>query len=382
MRRLASLLLALLLLAPVSALAAPPAPPTVGAAAAALLSADDGRVLWEKNGSAPMGMASTTKLMTALCALRLGDAEQMIAVPPGAVGIEGSSAYLQAGERLSLLDLLYALLLRSANDAAVVIALALCGSVQAFADEMNALSAEMGLEATHFVNPHGLDHPDHRTTAIELARIAAAAYADPLIARIMATPRHTLPATASSAPRLLINHNRLLTSDARVVGGKTGYTRACGRCLVTVAEQDGTALIAVTLSDPNDWRDHAALYDYGFAAFRTVRPSLPPPPPLPITYGKLGAIAVSAAPPPALTLPTGARVEISYRLTPLTAPVKEGQPCGQVILTVHGQPLLSLPLTAARAVERRSSPARSIPRSLARLAAWLASRFTSLFRRT
>lgn len=244
--------------------------PSVSAASALLMDADYGLILYEKDADRRLPMASTTKIMTALTALAHASGDTVITVPPDAVGVEGSSVYLAAGEKLTLCDLLYALLLQSANDAAAAIAIGIGGSIAGFADLMNAEAARLGLTDTHFANPHGLDAEEHYTTARELAIITRAALDVPLIRQIVGTVKATVPQGDQPDARLLVNHNRLLRSYDGAIGVKTGFTKKSGRCLVSAAKRDGVRLIAVTLNAPDDWRDHTAMLDYGFAQFRSV----------------------------------------------------------------------------------------------------------------
>lgn len=278
-KRLVSLLLSALMLALTVTLPAQAEPteqapravaPSLSAQSAVLIDARYGQVLTEKNADARLPMASTTKIMTALTALTVAAPETVIKVAPEAVGVEGSSVYLTAGEELTLSDLLCALLLQSANDAAAAIAIGLGGSIAGFADLMNAEAARLGLTDTHFVNPHGLDDDEHYTTARELATVTRAALELPLLRRLVGTVKATIPHGDDAEARLLVNHNRLLRTYAGAIGVKTGYTKRSGRCLVSAAERDGVTLIAVTLNDPDDWRDHEALLDYGFSRYRSV----------------------------------------------------------------------------------------------------------------
>lgn len=236
----------------------------VSAKSAILIDADGGGVLFEKNAHARMGMASTTKIMTALTALRLSDVSRTVTVPREAVGTEGSSVYLCEGESLTVSELLYALLLASANDAAVAIAISLAGSVERFADEMNLYADELGLCNTHFTNPHGLADKDHYTTAYDLSVIAREALKNATLRDIFSTYKKTLPMCGIADRRLVVNHNKLLRSYDGAIGMKTGFTKATGRCLVSAAQRDGLTLICVTLNAPDDWRDHTAMLDHGF----------------------------------------------------------------------------------------------------------------------
>lgn len=245
--------------------------PQVSARSAILISADDGEVFYAKNPDERLGPASTTKLMTALTVRSFfSDPDVSVKIPKEAVGIEGSSIYLCEGETLSVRELLFALLLSSANDAATALAITSAGSVEAFCDKMNALANEWGLKNTHFENPHGLSHEGHYTTARDLAEIARRALDDPLLSEIVATYKKTIPMDGTPDARLLVNHNRLLRTYEGAIGMKTGFTRATGRTLVSAAERDGLRLVAVTLNAPDDWRDHTAMLDFGFSSYERV----------------------------------------------------------------------------------------------------------------
>jgi len=259
---------------PLSALAAPtPAqssPPSVSAEAAILIEADSGKVVFSKNASTRMPMASTTKIMTALVALEQVAPDTVIPVSAAAVGVEGSSVYLTDGEQLTLEQLLYAMLLESANDSAAAIAIGVAGSVEAFADLMNRKAESLGLTDTHFTNPHGLDHKEHYTTAQELAAIARCALQNELFRTIVSTRKTTIPHDGTEGVRLLINHNKLLRLYDGCIGVKTGFTKHSGRCLVSAAEKNGVTMIAVTLNASDDWNDHMRMLDYGFSRFESV----------------------------------------------------------------------------------------------------------------
>ncbi|MBQ8448456.1 MAG: D-alanyl-D-alanine carboxypeptidase [Clostridia bacterium] len=242
---------------------------SVSAESAVLIEAESGNIIYEKNAHTKRGMASTTKIVTALCAIESMDISTVVTVPRAAVGIEGSSVYLREGEKITLENLLYALMLGSANDAAAAIAIAVSGSVEAFAELMNAKAAALGLSATHFENPHGLDGEAHYTTAYELAKLSAYALENEIFARIVSTVKHTIPASEASPARTIVNHNRLLREYGDIIGVKTGFTKKCGRTLVSAARRDGVTLVCVTLCDGNDWRDHRAMLDYGFGLYES-----------------------------------------------------------------------------------------------------------------
>ena len=242
----------------------------VSARGAVLMEATSGDVIFCQNQNARLPMASTTKIMTALVALESLPVETVVTVTAASVGVEGSSVYLCEGETLTLEQLLYALLLESANDAAVAIAVAVSGSVEAFAGKMNQRAASLGLTDTHFVNPHGLDAEGHYTTAYELALITREALENPVFREICAAERKVIPLHGDEGVRLLLNHNKLLSSYEGCIGVKTGYTKKTGRCLVSAAERNGVTFIAVTLNAPDDWKDHTAMLDYGFGMYETV----------------------------------------------------------------------------------------------------------------
>ncbi len=236
---------------------------SLSAHSAILMDARDGKILYEKDADTQRPMASTTKIMTALVALENCDVNEIIDIPDEAVGVEGSSIYLQKGERMTLLELLYALLLQSANDAAVAIAVGVGGSVVNFASMMNEKALELGLTSTHFENPNGLDAQGHVTTARELAILTAEALKNPTFAEIVSTYKRKISGPDGGV-RLVVNHNKLLNMYDGCVGVKTGFTKKSGRCLVSAACRESLTLVAVTLSAPDDWRDHTALLDYGY----------------------------------------------------------------------------------------------------------------------
>ena len=222
---------------------------------------DSGRVLYEQNADAKMLIASTTKILTALVAIREGDLNDVVTVSREAAYTEGSSMYLKVGEKLTLETLLYGLLLCSGNDAAVAIAEHISGSQEDFAKLMNATAREIGMEHSSFANPNGLDHEDHYSTARDMARLACAAVENETLVRMASTRSVTI------GGRTMTNHNKLLNQIEGCIGLKTGYTMAAGRTLVSCVERNGQRLVAVTLQDGNDWADHAALYDYGFSTY-------------------------------------------------------------------------------------------------------------------
>ncbi|MBR6916426.1 MAG: D-alanyl-D-alanine carboxypeptidase, partial [Clostridia bacterium] len=199
--------------------------PTVSAESAILIEANTGDVVFESNSRKVLPMASTTKIMTALVVLENGGVDGDVTVPPEAAGVEGSSAYLKSGEVVPKKDLLYALMLQSANDAAVALAVDTAGSVEDFASMMNDRAEKLGLDGTHFTNPHGLSDDGHYTTARDLARLTAYALKNPVFEKIVSTYEYTTSPCENGVSRVYVNHNRLLRDLGGAVGVKTGYTR-------------------------------------------------------------------------------------------------------------------------------------------------------------
>ena len=223
----------------------------------------DGEVLYEKNADEELPMASTTKIMTCIIALETCDADEVVTVTYPSSLTEGSSLYLKEGDEVTVSDLVYAAMLRSANDAASALACHISWSEDEFTHLMNETALSLGMTHTHFDNPHGLPSDAHYTTARDLARLASYAMNNEEFRKVASTERYDV--TVSGAVKTVVNHNKLLFTYPGADGVKTGYTKTAGRCLVSSAERDGVRLICVTLRDPDDWRDHKALLDYGFS---------------------------------------------------------------------------------------------------------------------
>ena len=310
-----------------------PSPPDLSAQSAILIEAESGVSILEKNASTRLPMASTTKIMTALVALESASPDTVITVPACAVGIEGSSIYLVEGEQLTLEELLYALLLESANDAAIAIAIGVCGSVEQFCERMNQKALRLGLQDTHFTNPHGLDDAEHYTTAEDLAQIARAALRNELIANIVATRKTTIPHAGEDGVRLLVNHNKLLRLCEDCIGVKTGYTSQSGRCLVSAAERNGVTVIAVTLNAPNDWNDHQAMFEYGFSSYARTQLCAEGEfrIPIPVVGGKDSYVLACNKQALSATLPTNHSIKVVYlHRTFEYSPICEGESLGRV----------------------------------------------------
>jgi serine-type D-Ala-D-Ala carboxypeptidase (penicillin-binding protein 5/6) len=248
------------------------AAPQVSAQAAAVIDVESGRILYEKQGHGKMRVASLTKIMTAIVAIEEGKLQDVVTVPDYAVGTEGSSIYLKRGEKLTLENLLYGLMLRSGNDAAVTIADHIGGSLEGFARLMNEKAEYLGLTETNFTNPHGLDDSNnHYSSAVDMAKLTAYALRNPEFQKIVATQVKTIPQEGETWDRKLYNKNKMLRLYEGADGVKTGYTKIAKRCLVSSATRDSRQIAVVTLNAPNDWEDHSRLLDYGFKTFNKVQ---------------------------------------------------------------------------------------------------------------
>ena len=330
----------------------------VSAKGAVLVEADSGNAVFEKNAHKRMPMASTTKIMTALTVLQSVPITDTVKIPREACGIEGSSVYLREGESFTVEELLYALLLASANDAATALAIHVCGSVEAFAERMNDIARSLGLRNTHFVNPHGLHDSDHYTTAYELALITREAARNDIFRKITSTQRTVIRRDSKESARLLVNHNRLLSSYGGCFGVKTGFTKTSGRCLVSAAERDGMTFIAVTLDAPDDWNDHRVMLD---AAFSQYRRSTPFPEGsveymLPISGSYQSSLLCRNARSLSVITDKDKTSDVTYKIYSRRlwlAPISSGQTVGKVIFMQNGKTIAECELRAAYFAAKR-----------------------------
>jgi D-alanyl-D-alanine carboxypeptidase len=260
------LLIPVLLIAPIYVYANPPL--AGSAQAAILMDRDSGRILFAKNADRELKIASLTKIMTALVAIEQSKLNSIVTVGPNAVGVEGSSIYLKKGEKIPLEHLLYGLMLRSGNDAATAIAEHVGGSVEGFVYLMNQKASFLGLDHTHFMNPHGLDQPDHYSSAKDLAIMTSYALKNPTFRQIVKTQIKTIDWPNLEWDQKFYNKNKLLRLYPWADGVKTGFTKQARRTLVTSATKNGAQLVAVTLNDGNDWNDAIDMYNYGFANYQ------------------------------------------------------------------------------------------------------------------
>lgn len=247
------------------------AAPRVTALSAVLMDSATGEILWEKNPDLRRPPASTTKIMTAVVALEKGNLNKKTSISTNAAGTEGSSIWLQEGEKLSRRELLYGALLNSGNDACIALAEAVSGSVDSFVVEMNRKAKEMGADGTHFANPNGLPDKEHYTTARDLATITRYGMKMPRFKAMVKTKELEITATPKGVNRYLRNHNKLLWNYDGADGVKTGYTMEAGKCLVASATRNGQQLIAVVLASRDIWSDTKNMLEYGFTNYILVR---------------------------------------------------------------------------------------------------------------
>ena len=328
----------------------------LSAQSAILLDGQTGRVLYEKDANQRSLIASTTKIMTALVVCEQCNVLDRMQIPKEAVGIEGSSMYLKEGEVLTVQELLYGLMLHSGNDAAVALAIYCGGTVEGFAELMNDKARMLGMNNTHFENPHGLDSPEHYSTARDLAVLAAYAMENPIFAKTVSTK------TVSVSNRSLRNHNKLLWQIEGAEGVKTGYTKAAGRILVSSVSRQGRRLVAVTMNAPDDWQDHKALYIQGFEDFDVFQL---------VCEGQcLGSVEVVGGQQDRVELL--AAESFAYALKPtehvrvqlprqgfVYAPVEEGESAGFAYVMVDDQPVGKIALVYGSTVEQEKPNKRS-----------------------
>ena len=338
MKRLLICLLLLSLLLPVKKAAAAP---ELSAAAMILYEPRTGTVLREKKADEPMLIASTTKIMTALIVLEQCRLQETVTITKAMCGAEGSSIYLSEGQQFTVEDLLYALMLASANDAAEALAIHTAGSIESFAALMNEKAAALGLANTHYANPHGLNDPEHYSSARDLALLTAKAMENPIFCRLFSAREYELHGT------VIENHNKLLASYEGCLGGKTGYTIAAGRTLVSCAERDGLRLICVTLRDPDDWNDHRALYDAAFADYSFLTFPAAGWKSVPVISSTVAAVPLRSSVPYVLVR-NGREAETHVSLPRFVfAPVSRGDALGSLVVVVRGKVVARAELLAA-----------------------------------
>ena len=237
----------------------------LSAQACVVIDAGSGRVIYGNNENKRLSMASTTKIMTSLLALECCELDVEFCVTDEMVQVEGTSMGLVGGDYVTMRAIVYGMLLQSGNDAANVAAYMMSGSIEKFSVLMNERADKIGMKNTNFVTPSGLDADEHYSTAYDMALLGAEAIRNTDFAEICSSKSADVSYGNPAYSRRLYNHNKFLSQYDGAFGIKTGFTKKSGRCLVTAVQRDGVTLVAVTLNAPDDWNDHARLYDYAFS---------------------------------------------------------------------------------------------------------------------
>lgn len=316
------------------------------AQSAVLLEQASGRVLYESNADEELLIASTTKIMTALVAIEHGDLDAVYTVTAQDMA-EGSSMYLRVGDKLTLEELLYGLLLVSGNDAALAVAHCVSGTEEDFVALMNQTAHSLGMTHSSFANPNGLDAEGHYASARDMAVLMAEAMQNEVFRRMVSTEYITI------GERYLKNHNKLLQIYEGCIGGKTGFTKAAGRTLVSAAEREGMTLICVTLKDGDDWNDHMTLFDYGFANYHRetlVTAEQPLAQTMVVGGSKSNVLLVAECD---LSYPVAEGEQLTLKITVptvVTAPITTWQVLGTAYAYLNGEEVASVNLVATETV--------------------------------
>ncbi len=338
-------------------------PPSLNAPSAILINAKTGDVLWQKNPDDKKPMASTTKIMTAILAIENRSLGETVTVNGDVVSISGNGLELTPGEQIRLEDLLYALLLNSANNAAVAIADYIDGSLPKFIERMNAKAKELGAANTNYTSPHGLVDEDeqgliiHFSTARDLATIARYAMRNKTFATIVGTKQRTLNKDPAK-PINIVNRNRLLWTCPGANGVKTGYTNDAGRCLVASAQREGVSLITVILGEKSEdaiFKESATLLDYGFSLYekkrlifkdviyKTVK----------LSYGK--KVNLSASSDVDAVIKRTVKINVKIDIKPnIRIPIKKGTALGKISILQSGKPVATSSLVADETIPKPS----------------------------
>lgn len=328
----------------------------VSAQSAVLYCVNNDTVLFEKNSNTKMSMASTTKILTTLITLEQAQAEDKEVTFTKEMIAEGSSMYLKEGYKLHLSDLATGMMTVSGNDAANAAAISISGSTEDFAKVMNDKAEQIGMTSSNFVTPSGLDDENHYSTALDMAHLMAYAMSNSSFAELTAKKNAQVNFISPESMSITYsNHNKLLSLYEYCNGGKTGYTKKSGRCLVTSAEKDGVKLIAVTLNAPNDWNDHINMYNYGFSKVTAVTDVDKD---YSIQADVVGGTANSVTVKPVKTIdyvkPANSNSEVTRKViidSFLYAPLEKGEVVGTAQYYLDNKLLCEIPLVTTTNVE-------------------------------
>jgi D-alanyl-D-alanine carboxypeptidase (penicillin-binding protein 5/6) len=328
----------------------------ISAKSMVLIERDTHRILAKKDEKLRLPMASTTKIATAITVIEnVENLEKEVVIPIQAVGVEGSSIYLQNGEKLKVIDLLYGLMLQSGNDCAVALALTTAGSIDGFSNMMNDLAKRVGANDTNFTNPHGLHDDNHYTTAYDLALITAHALKNPIFAKIVSTKRYEMPWQGREYNRTIVNKNKILSTYEGGDGVKTGYTKKAGRCLVSSATRNGMSVIAVVLNCGPMFEQCRDLMDYAFLTYKMVDLSLALNKiTLPVENGKQSEVELYVKDNAFYPLKENEIQHLRYEIKHsenCVAPIKKDEEKGKVEFYIENQLLFTKKLYTIKGVE-------------------------------
>jgi serine-type D-Ala-D-Ala carboxypeptidase (penicillin-binding protein 5/6) len=321
----------------------------VSAHSAIIMDATTGKVLWQKDADTQRYPASTTKIMTALLMLEHLDPSEIITAPVDIEKVKESSMSLKPYEQVPALDMMYAVMLRSANDGSHAAAVHIAGSVEKFAEMMNERARKAGATRTHFTNPHGLNDDRHVTTARDLALITRDAMKYKPFQEVARTPSFQIRRSVNTANSVMASRNRLLQRDPTLEGVKTGYTRPAGLCFVGAATRNGFRVITVVLKSDNWQEDTSKMLDWAYATYElkdavtegeVVQAA-------PVKYGKQDTVGLVAAEGSTLLARVdGSDVSTEIVMDDLQAPVKRGEQIAEFVIRdtdgfEHRVPLLA-----------------------------------------
>lgn len=332
--------------------------PNVTATSAIVIEASTGHVIYARNPDGPMFPASTTKIMTLLLALERGGLDEIVTVSENAFNAQGSTLWLDTGEKIPLQDLLYGMMMVSANDASVAIAEHIDGSVANFAAHMTQRAKELGATHTNFTNPHGLPDDNHYTSARDLALITLHGLQLPGFEQIVTTTEMSFGWIHDDESKLLRTENQLLWTYNGCNGVKTGYTQRAGRCVVCAAKRNGIQLISVVLDGLYMWNDSIILLDYGFdnVSTETLVKSDEVIKTLPIISGRRKSMPVKTA--GEIIVPIFKNhdaYEIQYDMPEvLNAPITNGEAIGKVRVIIDGKEIATTDIVTTADVEQKS----------------------------
>lgn len=335
--------------------------PETNGKAVILMDFNSGRVLYERNSNQPLPPASLTKIMTGLLAVENGNLDKKVIISEYAAGIPECTVYLEPNEVLTRMELLYAAMLPSANDASTALAESIAGSEANFIDRMNQRANELGLKNTHFLNPHGLENKEHYSSAYDLAIITKEALKYPTFKDVVSTKRTVIPwASREDEDRILLNQNRLLSRYEGAIGIKTGYTKQAGNCVVGAAQRGSTTLIAVSMNSPTVYDDLQQMLDYGFENYKTVTvgSSEKISGEVKVIEGESPTVKVKPVDSIKVAVTDEEALYLTYvvSLEPtVNAPIEKGDVLGTCKLYLKGEYIKSVDMTASQSIDVKPS---------------------------